>query len=95
MPIMLKSSYDASIAEAYAWALQTIGLAICLRAETIGTPIDGPNEVRACELEARDVARQLRREALEECGVRPAAYDYRMRLADKVLAWCIEHRGWH
>jgi hypothetical protein len=90
----MESTNDVALAEAYAWAIQTIGLTICLCAQAKGQPIVSDQELRHCEEEAHNVAVQLRRQTLDECGFYPAASDYRLRLAGKVLSWCSEHRYW-
>jgi hypothetical protein len=91
---MSESTYDVTLAEAYAWAIQTIGLTICLCAEAKGRQIRTEEELRDCEEEAHRVAVQLRRQTLDECGRSPVTNEYRLRLAGKVLSWCSEHRYW-
>jgi hypothetical protein len=74
------------------WAMQSIIFAICLRAEAEGVPVNSEDRILACKQEADDVARKLWESAMSECSEPVRLSEQTMKFADKVFAWCSEHR---
>ena len=89
---MGQSSVDEAMAELFAWATQTVGLAICLRSCAEGRPIENGRTLDRYRAEAIQIASKHRALAIAECGENCPIPQYRLAFAGKVLSWCSEHR---
>lgn len=84
------SSQSDPVQQIKTWAIQSISLAISLRAEATGKPV-GPKFFTWANREAEATALDFWNETFAEAGPNVPAHVTMMKVAQKVFDWCHSH----